>query len=139
MQYLTASLEDYLEMIYILKQSGSAVGITNIANAFLISKPSVNKAIGTLKTKGYVAQEKYGKIDLTEEGLKEAKSIYGRHTTLNRFLTEILGVNAKTAEIDACKLEHILSKETLVKIECFLKNHNINKENSEEKIELSEK
>lgn len=137
MQYLTASLEDYLEMIYILKQSGGAAGITNIANAFLISKPSVSKAVNTLKAKGYVVQEKYGKIDLTEKGLEEAKSIYGRHTTLNKFLTEVLKVDSRVAEIDACKLEHILSKETLGKIEEFLKN---NKNTvSEEKVELSKK
>ncbi len=123
MQYLSASLEDYLEMIYILKQNGSAVGVTNIANAFLISKASVSKAVNTLKAKGYVVQKKYGKIELTEEGLKEAQNIYGRHTTLNKFLTEILKVDAKTAEIDACKLEHVLSKETLSKIEDFLKNY----------------
>lgn len=124
MQYLTASLEDYLEMVYILGQNGCAVGITNVANAFLISKPSVSKAINTLKAKGYVTQEKYGKIELTEEGLKEAKNIYGRHTTLNKFLSEILKVDSKVAEIDACKLEHVLSKETLDKIEDFLKNYN---------------
>lgn len=124
MQYLTASLEDYLEMVYILGQNGCAVGITNIANAFLISKPSVSKAINTLKAKGYVTQEKYGKIELTEEGLKEAKNIYGRHTTLNKFLSEILKVDSKTSEIDACKLEHVLSKETLDRIEDFLKNYN---------------
>lgn len=123
MQYLSASLEDYLEMIYILKQNGSAVGVTNIANAFLISKASVSKAVNTLKAKGYVVQEKYGKIELTEEGCKEAQNIYGKHTTLNKFLTEILKVDAKTAEIDACKLEHVLSKETLSKIEDFLKNY----------------
>lgn len=124
MQYLSASLEDYLEMIYILKQNGSAVGVTNIANAFLISKASVSKAVNTLKAKGYVVQEKYGKIELTEEGFKEAQNIYGKHTTLNKFLNEILKVDEKIAEIDACKLEHVLSKETLSKIEDFLKNYN---------------
>lgn len=135
MQYLSASLEDYLEMIYILKQNGGAAGITNIANAFLISKPSVSKAVNTLKVKGYVVQEKYGKIELTQEGLKEAKNIYGRHTTLNKFLTEVLKVDSKIAEIDACKLEHILSKETLGKIEDFLKSHKVKEVNSEAKVE----
>lgn len=133
MRYLSASLEDYLEMIYVLKQNGGSAGITNIANAFLISKPSVSKAINTLKAKGYVVQEKYGKIELTEAGLKEAQNIYARHTTLSRFLIEILKVDSKIAEIDACKLEHILSKEVLGKIEIFLKNHEIDKVTSEVK------
>jgi len=139
MECLTASLEDYLEIIYILKQNKGAVGITDIAKAFFISKPSVNKAINTLKIKGYVVQEKYGKIELTKEGLFEAKNIYGRHTTLNKFLTEILKVDSNTAEMDACKLEHVLSKETLVKIECFLKNNHTSKVALEEKVEISGK
>ena len=134
MECLTASLEDYLEIIYILKQNKGAVGITDIAKAFFISKPSVNKAINTLKIKGYVVQEKYGKIELTKEGLSEAKTIYGRHTTLNRFLTEILKVDSNTAEMDACKLEHVLSKETLSKIERFLKNNHIGENTSNGKV-----
>ena len=124
MRYLTASLEDYLEIIYILKQDGDCVGITDIARALSISKPSVNKAINTLKLEGFVFQEKYGKINLTEKGESTAKSIYKKHKILIEFLNEVLGVEPKTAEIDACKIEHILSKETLSGIEKFLSNKN---------------
>ncbi len=120
MRYLTASLEDYLEIIYILKQNSISVGITDIAHALSISKPSVNKAVNALKNKGFVFQEKYGKIDLTAEGEKAAKSIYKKHKILSRFLSEVLGLSSKTAEIDACKIEHILSCETISGIEKFL-------------------
>ena len=122
MRYLTSSLEDYLEIIYILKQNSESVGVTDISQALSISKPSVNKAVNVLKLQGFVFQEKYGKIDLTEKGEGIAKSIYKKHRILSEFLSEVLGLDSKTAEVDACKIEHILSRETLSGIEKFLKN-----------------
>ena len=69
---LTASLEDYLEIIYILQQGDSGVGITDISRELKISKPSVTKAIGILRSEELVIQEKYGKITLTEKGVLAA-------------------------------------------------------------------
>ena len=122
MQYLSSSLEDYLEIIYILMQNSDSVGITDIAKALSISKPSVNKAVNLLKEKGYICQEKYGKIIFTDKGINTAKSVYKKHNMLTVFLKDVLGVSKKTAEIDACKVEHVLSNETILRIEYFLKN-----------------
>ena len=118
--YLTHSLENYLEIIYVMKNSEDSVRVTDLANRLSFSKASVNKAINTLKQKGMVIQEKYGKIILTEDGLEIAKSIYEKHELLSRFFTEILGVNPCIAYVDACKAEHILSLETLNGIKKFL-------------------
>ena len=125
MYYLTASLEDYLEVIHILHQSAKNVGVTDIAKVLGISKPSVTRAIKSLKNNSLVIQEKYGKIVLTPEGDKIAKSVYSRHKVLRKFLTKVLKISEDTAEIDACKIEHIISKETLEGIEKFLKNYRI--------------
>lgn len=125
MQYLTASLEDYLEIIHILRQSVSDVGVTDIAKAMGISKPSVTRAIKSLKNNSLVIQEKYGKIVLTPEGERMAESVYSRHKVLRKFLTEVLKISEGTAEIDACKIEHVISKETLEGIEKFLKDYGI--------------
>lgn len=122
MQYLSSSLEDYLEIIYILMQNSDSVGITDIAKALSISKPSVNKAVNLLKEKGYICQEKYGKIIFTDKGINTAKSVYKKHNMLAVFLKDVLGVSKKTAEIDACKVEHVLSNETILRMEYFLKN-----------------
>ena len=122
MQYLSSSLEDYLEIIYILMQNSDSVGITDIAKALSISKPSVNKAVNLLKEKGYICQEKYGKIIFTDKGINTAKSVYKKHNMLTVFLKDVLGVSKKTAEIDACKVEHVLSNETILRMEYFLKN-----------------
>lgn len=122
MQYLSSSLEDYLEIIYILMQNSDSVGITDIAKALSISKPSVDKAVNLLKEKGYICQEKYGKIIFTDKGINTAKSVYKKHNMLTVFLKDVLGVSKKTAEIDACKVEHVLSNETILRMEYFLKN-----------------
>lgn len=125
MKYLTASLEDYLEIIHILRQSVSDVGVTDIAKALGISKPSVTRAIKSLKNNSLVIQEKYGKIVLTPEGEKIAESVYSKHKVLRKFLKEVLGISEGTAEIDACKIEHVISKETLEGVEKFLGNYGI--------------
>lgn len=119
---LTASLEDYLEIIYILSEQGLRVGITDIAKALMVSKPSAAKAIKILKNENLVSQEKYGKILLTKEGEKAAIAVYDKHKVISKFLNKVLSVSEKTAEIDACKIEHILSKETVNGIKNYLRN-----------------
>lgn len=121
---LTASLEDYLEIIYILQQGDSGVGITDISRELKISKPSVTKAIGILRSEGLVIQEKYGKITLTEKGVLAAEEVYKKHKILSKFINKVLGVNERTAEIDACKMEHVLSAETLLGMKKYLNKIN---------------
>ena len=125
MQYLTACLEDYLEIIHILHQSMPSVGITDVAKVMGISKPGVTKAIKTLKNNNLVIQEKYGKIILTPEGENVAEAVYSKHKMLRRFLIEALNVSSQTAEIDACKIEHVVSRETLDGVRDYLKKHEI--------------
>ena len=121
---LTASLEDYLEIIYILQQGDSGVGITDISRELKISKPSVTKAIGILRSEELVIQEKYGKITLTEKGVLAAEEVYNKHKILSKFINKVLGVNERTAEIDACKMEHVLSAETLLGMKKYLNKIN---------------
>lgn len=117
---LTYSLEDYIEVIYLLQQRDTGVRTTDIANYLSFSKASVNRAINTLKLENMVIQERYGKISLTEKGIKIAEEIYEKHKILSKFFREVLGVDSDTAELDACKAEHVLSAKTLTSIEKFL-------------------
>ena len=116
---VTASLEDYLETIYFLNND-DGVRVTDIATELSISKPSVNRAINTLKAQGLVTHEHYGSLFLTEEGLDIAKKIAKRHFMLKKFLTQILEVDEKTAEEEACLIEHCLSADTVEKLEKFM-------------------
>lgn len=117
---LGESLEDYLETLLILEQSGK-IRCVDVASRMKVSKPSVNKAMNVLKEKGYVLQESYGDIHLTEEGRTIAENVYHRHNTISSFLKDVLGVTPAIADEDACHIEHIISDETFSKMEQFNK------------------
>lgn len=108
--------EDYLEAILVLEDENKEVRSIDVANMLEVSRPSVNKAVGNLKELGMVEQQPYGSIRLTEKGRKRAKLVAKRHKILKYFLMEVLGVDAETAEEDACKMEHVVSEQTIEKL-----------------------
>ncbi|MDD4839190.1 MAG: metal-dependent transcriptional regulator [Clostridia bacterium] len=120
MKELTKSNEDYLEAVYILELSGEKIKSVKIANMLAVSRPAVNRAMNELFDAGLVEKTDYSEISLTNEGRKKAKTVYHKHTLVKEFLIK-LGVSEKTAEIDCCKIEHIISQETIEKIEIFTK------------------
>ena len=113
--------EDYLEAILALGEEHEKIRTTDVALRLGVSKPSVNRAMKVLASEGYVHQETYGTIHLTEKGRLKASQIYFRHKTLTSFLVEILGVDAVVAEQDACLIEHDISSETMEKLASFLR------------------
>ena len=115
------SLEMYLETMFRLEQELGKIRCVDIANSLHVSKPSVNKAVNVLKEQGYLTQEVYGNIFLTDEGREIGKKIFSRHKVIMRYLVEILGIDPEIAESDACKMEHILSEETFNKMKENLK------------------
>ena len=115
------SLEMYLETMYRLENELGKIRCVDIANSLHVSKPSVNKAVNVLKEQGYLTQEVYGNIYLTDEGREIGKKIFSRHKVIMRYLVEILGIDPEIAEEDACKMEHILSEETFNKMKENLK------------------
>lgn len=117
---VTASLEDYLEAIFFLNGESEDVRVTDLAVELNISKPSVNRAINTLKSQGYVEHEHYGSLRLTEEGLRIARNMAVRHKMLKCFLVEVLNVEEDVAEEEACSIEHHLSADTIEKMKQFL-------------------
>jgi len=117
---LSQSLEDYLEMVHMLQQERRIARVKDIADAISVKMPSVTKAIMELKKLGLVTQEPYRGVELTPEGLAAASEILGRHILLKKFLV-CIGVSEEVANKDACNMEHILSAETLEKIEDFVK------------------
>ena len=120
---ITPSLEDYLEAILFLMEKEQAVRVTDVANYLGISKPSVNKAINNLKAMELVNHEHYGLLDLTEKGRQIAVEVAKRHVVITEFLEKYLGIDAKTAEKEACLLEHSMSVDTVDKLEVFLKKY----------------
>lgn len=116
--HLQESGEMYLETIFILSQTSSAVRSLDVAEKMGFSKPSVSRAIGLLKSGGYVIMDADGHLSLTNEGKDVAATIYERHELLSKFLIA-LGVDEETATEDACKMEHVISQKSFEAI----KNH----------------
>ncbi|HCU30654.1 MAG: metal-dependent transcriptional regulator [Sphaerochaeta sp.] len=115
--------EDYLEAVLALSQEHEKVRTTDVALRLGVSKPSVNRAMKVLASEGYVNQETYGDIHLTEKGRLKASQVYFRHKTLTSFLKDVLGVDAVIAEQDACLIEHDISSETMEKLASFLRSY----------------
>lgn len=112
--------EDYLETILILHKKTGFVRSIDIATELGYSKPSISRAMGILKNDGYIKVEKSGQIVLTESGKAKAEQVYGKHLMLKGFLRDILGVSEENAEQDACRIEHILSEETCLRLKEFI-------------------
>ena len=113
-------MEDYLESIIMLNQEGKVVRVTQISKALGVKKPSVTSALKKLSKEELVEHERYGYVKLTDEGKKIAEDVFRRHETLRHFLAEILGVDAKMAAEDACKMEHAVSPATLERLAKFV-------------------
>ncbi len=109
--HLQESGEMYLETIYVLTKKSDGVHAIDVGDYMGYSKPSVSRAIGLLKSGGYVTVDGEGHLQLTEVGREIAEKIYERHTILTEFLVS-LGVSAEIASEDACKMEHVISDET---------------------------
>lgn len=119
---LGESLEDYLEAMLLLEESGKIRSV-DVAKHLNVSKPSVNNALCILKEKGFVTQENYKDIHLTDAGREQAMLVLERHRILRSFLIDILKVDPNQAEIDACKIEHIISEETFDKFKSYYSSH----------------
>lgn len=108
---LNESAENYLETILILSQKLPVVRSVDIANELGFKKSSVSVAMKNLREKEHIKVDEQRFIHLTPSGLEIANMIYERHTLLSSWLIH-LGVPADVAAADACKMEHVISKES---------------------------
>jgi DtxR family Mn-dependent transcriptional regulator len=113
---LTESLEMYLETIGLLRERTKLARVTDIARELGVSKPSVHAALHELENRGLIEHEHYGEVFLSPAGKTAASEIRRRHDLLTAFLRNVVGVGPETAERDACRIEHYLSKETMDRI-----------------------
>ena len=116
----TASMEDYLEAVAMLRGKGKVVRVSQISRKLKVKMPSVTSALKKLSEQELVEHERYGHIKLTPEGDKVARDVLRRHKALTRFFAQALGINQKTAEEDACKIEHVISPLSLERVIKFI-------------------
>lgn len=120
------SAENYLETIYILKNTIGAVRSIDVANHLGYSKPSVSNAMKLFREHDYVTVDSSGYITLTESGLEIALQMFERHQLLTKFLKH-LGVSDSVAKEDACRIEHHISEESFEKISEFCNKYIFNR------------
>lgn len=114
------SAENYLETILILSRQLPVVRSVDIANELNFKKSSVSVAMKHLRENGHIAVDKSGFITLTPSGREIAEMIYERHEMISSWLIRV-GVSKETALEDACKIEHVISKESFDAIKQFIK------------------
>ncbi len=117
---LSASLEDYLEAIYILSRSGKAARSKDIAEHLQVARSSVTGALRLLADKRMVHYKPYGYITLTDHGRQLAGRIVGRHKVLDAFFCEVLGIEPDTAQEAACLAEHAIGSQIAGRLRLYL-------------------
>jgi len=122
---LHESAEMYIETIYRLSRESAYVRSIDVAEAMGYSKPSVSRAVGMLRQRGYLIMNENGHLSLTESGNKVAEKVYERHTVLSGMLMR-LGVDAQTAADDACRIEHVISDASFEAIKCHMREYGSN-------------
>lgn len=117
---MTEAMEDYLEMISRHNQKHEFITIKDLSFMLNVKPSSVSKMANRLKDSGFIYFHKYGKITLTEEGLKTGNFLLWRHHILKKFFKYINKNEYKLDQVE--KLEHFFDNVTLKNIDLFLKN-----------------
>jgi len=117
---LSPSREEYLKAIYKLSERTKLVRSIDIAVYLGVSKPSVHSAVTTLQEEGLVIKPLGGEIQLTEEGRKKGEIITAKFRIIKQFLNSCCNVSEPTASADACKMEHIISDESIFALKKYL-------------------
>lgn len=119
---LSQSQEDYLEAILAIAKNRANVTVSDIARQLDVAKPSVTGAMQRLENMRLVRHGRYDYVELTASGMRRARGIAGRHELLRSFLIDVLGVGKKTADRDACAIEHHASEETIRALIRFMRH-----------------
>lgn len=123
------SVENYLETILILSKRLPVVRSVDISNELGYKKSSISVAMKNLRENNYITMSDSGFITLTDAGREIAEMIYERHELLSAWLTT-LGVDEKVASEDACKIEHVISKESFQAIKNHVKTEPVTRDSS---------
>ncbi len=117
---LSASLEDYLEVIHHIVKEKKASKAKDIAERLGVNNSSVTGALRTLSQKGYINYAPYDLITLTPKGKKLSTDIIKRHNTLFNFFVDVLLINESEADEVACKMEHYITPAIVTKMSKFI-------------------
>ena len=111
--------EDYLKAILILQKQNHAVRSLDVAEMLRVTKPSVSRAMKLLREGGFLTMDADKRISLTEAGREAAEQVFEKHRILTDCLVT-MGLDPGIAEKDACRMEHLISAETLEQMKNYV-------------------
>lgn len=114
---LSATHEMYLKVLYRLQEENDVGRVRDLAKGLGVTAGTVSAVLKKLEKSGLLAHDHYGAVKLTTTGLLIAECIVRRFETMKAFLTEVLGLDEETAEVDACEMEHSVSPVTVNRLE----------------------
>ena len=115
---ISKALEEYIKTMYVLKQQNTEIRVTDIATKMNCSKASVTKSLNSLKEKGLVNYEAYGKIELTEEAEEIAQKLLEAYDIVYLFLNDILEVSNSKEEAE--KIKSVMSDDAINKLAMYI-------------------
>src|SRR5512134_3545216 len=119
---ITHALEDYLKAIYQLAEESQPVIAARIADETGVTPSTMFATLRRLAKEGYVSINRRKEIHLTNDGRRVAENIVRRHFLMERFLTDLLGLDWVKAHQEAHRLEHAISQEVEERLAKLLKN-----------------
>ncbi len=117
---ISASLEDYLEAIYLFQKENRQARTSQIAEHLSVKKSSVSEALRNLNELNLINYKPYAPITLTSDGIKVAQNIVEKHNLLVKFFSKALMLEEEDAADFACQIEHIMSDDTTRRLKIFL-------------------
>jgi DtxR family transcriptional regulator, Mn-dependent transcriptional regulator len=108
-EHATIAEEEYLQTIYWLMEAGLPITGANIARAMHLSPPTVHEMVGRLEQDGYVMRADDKSLAFTADGTRQAEALVRRHRLIERFLTDVVGVDWDDVHEEAERLEHAMS------------------------------
>jgi len=117
---LSASLEDYLEVIYHLIAEKQAARVKDISKRLKVNYSSVTGALKSLSSRELVNYAPYELVTLTPRGETLARDVIRRHEVLRDFFVKVLAIEEKHADEAACKMEHAVSAKILERFIAFV-------------------
>ena len=118
---ITHSAAHHLMAVHELRQRHGYARVSDIAQHLKITKGSVSSAMKHLKERGYIQEDHNRFLELTEHGLQVVWETEATRLTVKKFLSDALGMDDDDAEIDACKVEHLISTEARSRLVGFLR------------------
>lgn len=119
---MNESMEMYLETIFILENNHGHAHSAEIAKKLGVTKPSVSKAMKSLKERGLIDKEPYGTVTLTDKGRNYADQMYTNHKLIANYLEHSLGLESDEAGKNACRMEHILTDQMIIAIKKYMED-----------------